>query len=414
MRSASARILKRIRHDKTPADTNDTADFSEISDYHHEIAVKPIHIKRPSHILPSAHPVNKHDAFRAGAKAGTGAKMFYGVIPGIKQALNISPATKKGKLADAINETRNEARTLHTNIQKLSAQFERVMIDDELSDDIKQEAAQLALYFLEDSFFKLEQILTDLKTYTGLLKGNAIRDIWGNIIADKEPLKEKDPRLIQKEWEKKIELDLLLNLAHDPSILNEAKRKLSAIDVSEADYQQWKRQNSARIEVTLNIYRGAGSITGIAIQGSVFSAINFGVAAATLNPVVFAAGAYYAASTVVRIGEVATKTHLQNNIIRANLSEQSQDIIDEHARSEQTARHHSHIQTVDHISKAHNAVDTIANTGFIASATAFQLIVSTDRPRLFSEENSMNITSTRRHFPKDGDVVTSEKSPTLK
>lgn len=60
---------------------------------------------------------------------------------------------------------------------------------------------------------------------------------------------------------------------------------------------------------------GAGSITGIAIQGAIFSAINFGVGAATLNPIIFAAGAYYATSAVVRICEVAAKTRLQNNII---------------------------------------------------------------------------------------------------
>lgn len=384
MRSTHTFLSKRIRKTKPAELPAESIDFTPLSDTAKSITVTPIRIKRPSRVLPSDHVTNKIDAFRMGAKRGTGSKMFYGVIPGIKEVIGLSPATKKGKLVDAINQMRNDARTLNKNIQNLCDQFDRVMSDTELSHELKQQAALMALYFLEKSLNKLPQILSDLKTYMGLLKGNAIVGLSGFIVAGKEPLEEKHPHLSMKEREKDIELQLLQELAADASILQSAMHQLEELELSVDDFQRWKQLNRVKIEESLNTNMGAGSITGIAIQGAIFSAINFGIAAATLNPVIFAAGAYYATSAVVRIGEVAVKTRLQNNIIRETLSETPTVS----PVSSKFAQHQSRIKIVDGVGKIHNAVDTLANTGFMASATAFQLIVTTDRPRLIAEEHT--------------------------
>lgn len=388
MRSTHTFISKRTRKTKPAEQPAESIDFTPLSDTAASIPLTPIQIKRPSHVLPSEHVTNKLDAFRMGAKTGTGAKMFYGVFQGIKEVFGFSPATKKGKLADAINQTRNDARTLNKNIQNMRDQFDRVMSDTELSLELKQQAALMALYFLEKSLDKLPPILTDLKTYMGLLKGNATVGISGFIVAGKEPLEEKNPHLVMKEREKDIELQLLQELAADDSILQSAMDKLEELELSVDDFHRWKQHNRVKIEETLNTHKGAGNITGIAIQGTIFSAINFGVGAATLNPIIFAAGTYYAASAVVRIGEEAVKTRLQNNIIRETLCEPATVS----PASNKIARHQSRIKTVNNVANLHNAVDTLANTSFMASATAFQLIVATDRPRLFSEEHTTSTT----------------------
>lgn len=384
MRSTHTFISKLTRKAKPSEQPAESIDFTPLSDTATSIPLTSIQIKRPSRVLPSEHVTNKLDAFHMGAKAGTGAKMFYGVIPGMKEAIGLSPATKKGNLVDAINQTRNDARSLNKNIQNLRDQFHRVMSDTESNLELKQQAAQMALYFLEKSLNKLPPILTNLKTYMGLLKGNATIGQGGFIVAGKEPLNEKHPYLVMKEREKDIELQLLQDLAANESILPSAMHQLAELGLSDDDFQRWKQLNRVKIEESLNTNMGAGSITGIAIQGAIFSAINLGVAAVTLNPIIFAAGAYYATSAVVRIGEVAVKTRLQNNIIRETLCETPTV----NPASNKIARHQSRIKSVNDVEKLHNAVDTIANTGFMASATAFQLVVTTDRPRLFSEEHT--------------------------
>lgn len=389
MRSTHTLISKLTRKTKLSEQPAESLDFTPLSDTVESVPLTPIKIKRPSRVLPSEHATNKLAAFRMGVKAGTGSGMFYGVIRGVKEVIGLSPAAEKNDLVNKINQIRNEARTINENINNLRDQLDRVMSDAELSLELKQEAAQMALYFLEKSLNKLPPILTELKIAMGLLKGNAVIGISGFVVARKEPPAEKRPQLIRKEKEQDIELFRLQELAADQSILQSAMVQIAELGLCDDDFQHWKLRNRARIEETLNTFKGAGGMTGVAIQGAIFSAINFGVAAFTFNPILFAAGAYYAVSAVVRVGEVAAKTRLENNIIRETLCESTVD-----PDSNVVDQHQTRIKTVNDIGNIHNAVDTLVNTGFIASATAFHLIISTDRPRMISEESTASATFT--------------------
>lgn len=336
-------------------------------------------IKRPSKILPVERATSKRDAFRMGAKHATGSSTFYGVIPKIKEALGILPATPSGPLVDAINVTRNEARHLNEQIIKMCDQFDCVMDDDELSLELKREAAQMALYFLETSYEKLKPVLTNLKMYTGLLKGNAKIGYGGTIVAGKQPRGEKHPYLVQRDREKEIEMSLLVNLMQDDTPIQFAKLRLADLDLSEQDYLIWKKNNAVHIEVELNRYRGLGGMTGTAIQCAIFSAINFTIAGITLNPVVFAAGAYGLVSGAVRVSKIGVRTRLENELIREHFRQLDAEVADECFKPKKHATL-AKINTLDTFEMIHDATDKIVNTATIVSGMSLQIVINDNRP----------------------------------
>ncbi len=366
-------------------DPHEAIDFSPLSDKFSSFSILkksikklPIaeaRIKKPSKVLPTDHVINKKRAFHSGAKAATGAPTFHKAIPNIKEALGILPSSKKGKLVKMIDMTRNEARNLHTNIIRLLEQFNRVMDDDELNTELKKEAAQMALYFLEDAYDRLDPILGNLIIYNGLLKGNAEVGITGYIVAGKDPLLKPHPYLVMKEQEKELELELLEEFCDDPSLLLSARLRLEDFGISTIDYYRWKIKNAAQIEIDLNTAKGAGGMTGAGIQGFIFSGINYGVAAATLNPIVFAAGTYYAASTLIKMGEIGTKTHLQNQLI----SQRFNRLIEADERQVAQEKTLNKMKSVATFERGHNQVDNLSITAF-GVAAMFAVPVTTPKP----------------------------------
>ena len=374
-KSSTELLLSSFSKNETP----DHIDFSELADYAESTSISGARIKSASKVLPAKNVITSKEAFRAGAKEGTGSATFYKFIPKVKEIFGKLPAERKGKLYDLINVIRNEARLINTHITLLIEQLDRVGKDTNQSIDLMREATLLSTYFLEDSFAKLTRILTDLKLYTGLYNGNAKVGMTGYIVAGKEPSNTNHPYLLKRKSEKQRELTLLENLANDRAHLNAAFNQLEDLGINASAYDEWKRRNMTRIEVSLNNAKCAGNMTGTAIQGAVISVINFGIAAATLNPVVFSAGTYYAVSTVIKVGEISAKTVLQNKLIRGSCAHALDTATSEHTPAKRTATL-SHIKIVEKIEVIHGIGDNLCNSAFGVSSILFSFPVSTSRP----------------------------------
>jgi hypothetical protein len=409
MLSSTAHILK-----KQSTSTSPQIDGSGIPGEQLSVVLPVVRIKPPSQLLPSVYPVNKIEAFRSGVRVGTGSSMIYNIVRGFKDFWGISPAGKTGKLADAANTAGNDARSLNKNITILHEQLDCVMSDPNLTPELKREAAQIAFYFLEESVGRLGPILDDLKIYVGLLKGNAAVGLWGVIVAGEKQTGKKSDKLIKKERQHDIERHLLLELSNDNLVLTSAKQQLREIGITDSDYFVWRKQNRARLETELNTIRGAGCITGIAIQGTIFSAINFGYAAATFNPVIFAIGAYTVVSATVRVVEVAVTTRLQNKIISA--SSVSSDQFADDAMEQEIQQYDATMAKVKTFSTTHDVIDALVNTGLTIASLSNHLPVATDDRRLAGVDlsihtnrtfNQRNIRSNSRvaSAPVESDVI---------
>jgi hypothetical protein len=355
------------------ANTN-CIDFSSLCENFGSALILQAKVKKPSNVLPSDPQITWYGAFRNGAKAATGASTFYDLPNRIRQAFGRLPTRKRGKLADIANVMRNDARTLFAHIGKLYDQVGRILNDHDLSAPAKRTALFHALYFLDTCHDKLVNTLITLKTYEGLVKGNAVLHYGGYIVTDKTSSTVPPPYVVKKEGEKVAEALLLHHVADERPLLQAALLCLRELEVSIDDFVNWKAENVARIDLSLNTFRGAGWVTGVAIQGLIICAINFGIGAATLNPIVFAAGAYYAVSTVMKIVEAVITTGLQNKLLRDAPSSAAQ---------KKTIRN---LETVEGVEEIHRAADGAANMAFGAVAI-MAVPVTTAGPSKMNETN---------------------------
>jgi hypothetical protein len=355
-------ILKKLGDEPQP---DKTMDFSAVSTDFNSITLVERRIKPPSKILPARSVTNKKDAIRFGAKTATGAAAFYGVGPAIKRAVHKLPAAKTGRLADEVNILRNEARTIYSNMNLMIEQFDRVMKNTEASQVEKETAALLAFYFLEDCYAKFHPVLAKLKICSGLLKGNAVRGFGGGIVAAKPPRGAEHPYTKKEQAEKEIEAALLEEVANDYAPLQNALAGLEELGISREDYLNWKAENAVKIEVSLNTFKARGAMLGAAIQGLIFTGINLGIGAATMNPAIFAVGAYYGVSTIVTISEIAIKAKLQNDYIRHTAIESNKVQADV-----------SRINMLYVAEDVHLAVDKLATTSFIVVANVNRIPIT--------------------------------------
>ncbi len=256
-------------------------------------------IKLPSSVLPASRSSTKRDAFRSGVKTGTRAADFFKFGPKMRELFGLLPRQEHGKIADEIDRVKNEARTLVADIETQLADL-----------------SMRAVYFIELDLVLLQPAVERLKTCIGLLEGKATIGCYGFISSAKTDVSYRHhPVLQRKAREQRAELAAMEQvLANANKIMNGARETCS---VDKATFAEWKLQNGPAIEVSLNTAKAVGRMTGVAIQGSIVSAIHFGIAVALANPVVFAAGVYYAASMCVRVGGIAAKTGLENALIQS-------------------------------------------------------------------------------------------------
>jgi hypothetical protein len=107
-------------------------------------------------------------------------------------------------------------------------------------------------------------------------------------------------------------------------------------------------------------------MVGSGIQGTIFSCINFGIAAFTLNPAIFAVGAYYAFSTVVRVSEIAIKAKLQNEFIK-HFNDKS---------TEKLQSSISKMRFIDSVEDLHISIDTLATTSFVIVGSVYHIPIT--------------------------------------
>lgn len=337
-------------------------------------------IKRPSRALPSKNVTCRGDAYAQGVKSGFKTSGVYNLINKTKEIVGLipkSPKPKNGKLADAIIRTRNEARKLNENYHKQLGQFERVMGDSQLDEKTKKEAAQIALYFLERSHNELAPTLSNLKWYVGLSKGGV------EVRLDGTPLHSKLTRETVTDYQKadearkESEMRMLQRLSEDNSDIVAAKSRLKELNISPTDYQSWKTSTGPQLEATLNTFRAGGYITSKAVNGTAVTGLYLAIGAASLNPVMFAAGAYMAISSGTKIAEKVVRTRLQNNVIRKGLEpfnasetvpgldpelqEKHHEVL---ARQKQEVELHAVVAPVETFHQIHKVVDIVANAAF--------------------------------------------------
>jgi hypothetical protein len=396
-----------------------------------------VNVKIPSKVLPSDHTISYKDAFHMGAKQGTGISLFHKFIPKIKEIFKRLPPTKRGKIADLVHIYRNDVRTLHQNISilfvKLNAHFykfsvierdviERDIIGGNIGDNEKIEFYRKLYKYMSQLrvlINSLEETLMYLKMYNALLKGNATIGVCGFIVQGKDPPEPPPHLLIKRKKRESLYNDEYIYLTKFQitcqNNLHEIQKKMSGL-------KTWREKNEQELKIEMNRAKCAGEMLGIGIQGSVTSFINLGIAIGTINPVIFAAAAYYGISTIVRIIEIGVKTHAENQVLRhtpidvleyKNTNETNEELNEETITNElndetitnelndetitnelnenntkeilnllefHRKKSHSIIKGVGHVEKVHNIVDGLSNTGFGVCAVFFTLPVSTARP----------------------------------
>ena len=389
-------------------------DFSGISDYCYSFGIPKYKIKPPSKFLPVDNVLTKKDAFHMGAREGSGSAMFYKIIPKIKEIIGKLPKSKKGKLVNMIDLTRNEARNLNANINTLinillendtkETDCKKIEMDcKKMEMEMERNKMEMdnnfeSLFLLEKCYDELRVMLDNLKIYNGLLKGNATIGILGNIVAGKESLHDIHHYLKAKNNERKVELDLLEEVYDKKKeMFEKIWEALNKKGVGLQEFTLWKCGNKRQFETKMNNLKAGGNVLGVGLQGLVTTGINFGIAAATLNPAAFAAGTYYAISTFAKIGTIIVKTRIENDIIRENVKRYAQlqykkiagDTEQEKKISNNltleltyyVAQHNlSRIQSVETFQKVHIIIDGLSNTAFGAAATIFVLPISTGKP----------------------------------
>jgi hypothetical protein len=314
-----------------------------------------VEVKKHSMFLPPDRTTAKRSAFRAGIKTGTGSSQFYKLFPNVAEALGFLPKTKHGNLIDAANLTRNEARSLARSITKQSFAI------DKLCSGKKDEAhfrdVVEGIYFLETSLERLSNALKHLKILEGLSQGNATIGCWGFISVKKDAEiseAEEHPRNRKKEFEKRVEITLLEEIVRSDLLSQKKEISYSAFALSEEDFGAWKKDNWYKVEARLNTAKAIGQMTGVTIQGGITSAIHFGLAVALANPALFAAGVYYATSTIVRVGGIAAKTVVEN----AHSRYQSEGLS-------------SKVKGIKELEKTHTMIDAVAQKTVFNIAVAF-------------------------------------------
>ncbi len=323
-------------------------DFSDISQHYSSAVLPSSGVKDPSKVLPPKRCTTKRTAFRSGVKMGTGAAGFYKLGSKIKELFGLLPPQEHGKLADAVDKVRNEARTLFADITKQIGLTEA-----------SNPQRVTALYFLETDLKLLGPAVQKLKMYMGLLKGRATIGCYGFVTSAKTDVHFREhSQLKKKANEGLVELGLLEKTVADSADMMRAALKRVGIDGDA--FCEWKRSKALGIEVSLNTARGAGRMVGVAIQGTITSAIHFGIAVAVMNPALFAAGAYYAVTTSVRVGGIAVKTVMENHLLRHVLRGNSPD-----------GEILKKLELVEQLEKLHVATDAVVQKTLLNIAIAY-------------------------------------------
>ncbi len=329
---------------QTRFEPDEPIDFAEIASGSVSVTLPAPRIKRPSKILPPPHYTTRRSAFHAGVKQGTGAANFYKFGTKMRQLLGLLPGSEHGRVADALDEARNEARTLVADVQQQIKTLEAG------KSTLKERLR--ALYVLERSLARLGPATRRVRELLGLLRGAATVGLTGYL----SPCKSGDARFLQHARTRKRlgaaqgELALLeAAVARGEAVLAAAAR---AARVPARGRALWQAQNGPRLEAALNTARGAGNMVGVAVQGAITSGIYVAIGAALLNPAVLAAGAYFFVTAWVRVGGISGRTLLENAHIRRG------------------APVEAHLRRIETLEKAHLTMDAMM------SKTVFQVTIA--------------------------------------
>jgi hypothetical protein len=259
---------------------------------------------------------------------------------------------------------------------------------------IEKGSLMTMLYFLEKSCFSMNHVLSKLKLYRGLVKGNAVIGTTGFIVAGKIPIDRNEDKWYKyvkmtkkehnllKEQQKDEEIAQMITVSE--CIVTIVKQRLIDFKITQCDFEIWKINNVVDIEVKLNTAKGAGHILGMAIQNTITSVINFGIAGATMNPVIFVAAGYYVISTIVKCVGIAFKTHYQNNLIR-NTLEINKIIFSQTIEPHQKrCKNLSSIYKINKFQKVSGICGNAVNTSLTVAASVYKLPISTTKPGTLS------------------------------
>jgi hypothetical protein len=147
--------------------------------------------------------------------------------------------------------------------------------------------------------------LCDLQFYDGLLKGGAELN-HGFITRSRNRVVCLD---LDAKREKEIQQMLSIAKAQNSIVFQVQTLVCECLSVTIDEILLWNIENGIQLELNINNAKASGRIVGVALQGSITSAIHFGIAIAVANPALFAAGIYYAISAIIRIGGIV----VQNN-----------------------------------------------------------------------------------------------------
>jgi hypothetical protein len=340
----------------------------------------PVVPKKPSKNLPHESVITKKDAFHAGAKNGTGAHMFYRVPDYIKALLKKRPWPRGGKVAHMVDLVRNETRVLYQNIEKLRSKLN--ILQKECKHDFahRRTKALLFIFLLEDNCYKLKTSIENLKLYNGLLKGNATIGFLNTIVKGKETLGEPDPFFIERDAFYAKETELFEKLAKDTNIITDAKAHLDYYELSIQNYEQWREDNWRTIRKQFNRYKGAGCITGQAIQGMVTVLINTGIAVGVHSPVAAAAAGLYALSTTARIFQTVVRTTLENNLIEHTENRRVDSTILKANANAKIIKSHQQYHTLKKVEEVVNQVEGLLNSAINSAGTLTGLACASAKP----------------------------------
>lgn len=321
-------------------------------------------IKAPSFFLPSENFYNLKEAFHSGAKIGTDSSLFYDISKRMKEVFKKLPFEKGGKIPSLANAARNEARQVYKNITRLIEKYEFALHDYSKTLEQRRLKAFEKLYLLELNHYNLHSILHNLDLYMRLMRHDSTSSMWNAPTSGKAPKgearmstknrtmikrlhatyhpeiasnyqpysqieltklnheltfqNEKHDHTKMRESDKEVEVARLHEvLLHTTGLIAQAKSSetLDKVETNLSKYDAWKEENWRRINLKFNRYKGAGCITGQAIQGSVTCIMNAGIAAAG-SKLALAAVPIYAISTLGRVIETIIRTHFENELIK--------------------------------------------------------------------------------------------------